>query len=174
MSPARQGGAQAHQSAFLFADLVGFTAYTEAHGDEAAADLAAAFCDRVCALNHGHDAEDVKTLGDACMIYAPDAADAIALALEIVTTIGPENQLPRVRVGIDYGSAARRNDDWFGTTVNRASRIVALAAEGTALATEHAKAAAGAMPGVEFLPRGEASLKGLSQPVRLFELRRAA
>lgn len=158
---------------FLFADLVGFTAFTEARGDEAAADLAARFCDRVCELNRGHEAEDVKTLGDACMIYVPVAAEAVHLALDIVTTIGPANQLPRVRVGLDWGPAVRRDDDWFGATVNRASRVVGIAKEGTALATERARAAAGAVPGVEFVPCGDASLKGISSPVRVFELRRA-
>lgn len=156
---------------FLFADLVGFTAFTEARGDEAAADLAAAFCERVCELNRGHEAEDVKTLGDACMIRAPVAADAVHLALDIVTTIGPESQLPRVRVGLDWGPAVRRNGDWFGATVNRASRVVGIAEEGTALATERARAAAGAVPGVEFAPRGDALLKGIASPVSVFELR---
>ena len=32
---------------FLFADLAGFTALTEAHGDEEAADLVGAFCSEV-------------------------------------------------------------------------------------------------------------------------------
>lgn len=161
---------QADQSAFLFADLVGFTAYTEAHGDQAAADIAAAFCDRVCDINRGHEADDVKTLGDACMIYVPSATDAAELALEIVTTIGPENQLPRVRVGVDYGSAVRRDDDWFGRTVNRASRVVSVAAEGRAVATAAVRDAA-ADAAVEFVDLGAISLKGISAPVDLYELR---
>ena len=59
------------QATFLFADLAGFTTLTERDGDEAAADLALAFCDRVCELNRGHHAEDVKTLGDASMVISP-------------------------------------------------------------------------------------------------------
>lgn len=54
----------------MFADLVGSTAFTEAHGDEAGADLAEEFCARICELNESHAAEEVKTLGDACMIRA--------------------------------------------------------------------------------------------------------
>ena len=46
-------GADARQT-FLFADLAGFTALTEAHGDEHAADLAERFCDAVCELLLGY------------------------------------------------------------------------------------------------------------------------
>jgi class 3 adenylate cyclase len=35
---------------FVFADLAGYTALTEAHGDEHAADVAEGFCRRVRAL----------------------------------------------------------------------------------------------------------------------------
>jgi YHS domain-containing protein len=38
------------QHTFLFADLAGFTALTEAHGDEEAADLAGEFVDAIRAL----------------------------------------------------------------------------------------------------------------------------
>jgi adenylate cyclase len=35
------------QATFVFADIAGFSALTEAHGDERAADLVAQFCDTV-------------------------------------------------------------------------------------------------------------------------------
>ncbi|HZA90202.1 MAG TPA: hypothetical protein VE401_08200 [Solirubrobacterales bacterium] len=43
-----------HVHTFLFADLAGFTALTEAHGDEEAAELAAEFCTRVRRLLPDH------------------------------------------------------------------------------------------------------------------------
>lgn len=75
--------------AFVFTDLVGFTSFTELHGDQAAADLAEQFCARVSEINEGHDAEDVKTLGDGCMIHVPDAGCAAHLGLESVEALGP-------------------------------------------------------------------------------------
>lgn len=48
---------------FLFADLSGFTALTEAHGDEQAADLVGGFCVAVRRLLAAHQAQEVKTIG---------------------------------------------------------------------------------------------------------------
>lgn len=154
--------------AFMFADLVGFTAYTEERGDDAAADLALSFCHEICELNRGHQAEDVKMIGDACLIHAPDATIGIDLGLHIVDRIGPEHGFPGVRVGVDWGSAAERDGDWFGTTINVASRIVALAPEGALLVTERVREAATHLVGVSLIDQGARELRGLRDPIRLF------
>lgn len=64
---------------FIFADMSGFTALTEAHGDEAAADLVAAFSEAVGPRLRRRRAEEVKTIGDALMIRGQDTADSIKL-----------------------------------------------------------------------------------------------
>ena len=61
---------------FLFADLSGFTALTEAHGDEQAADLVGGFCVAVRQLLAAHQTQEVKTIGDALMLRTGDAAAA--------------------------------------------------------------------------------------------------
>ena len=53
---------------FLFADLAGFSALTEAHGDEDAADLVADFCDCVRDLLGEYDANEIKTIGDEVLL----------------------------------------------------------------------------------------------------------
>lgn len=153
---------------FLFADLVGFTAFTEDHGDEAAADLAEIFCVRVCELNEGHAAEEIKTLGDACMVRVPSTDCAVELGLEIVETVGPSQGLPRVRVGIDVGTAIERRGDWFGSTVNRAARVVAAAEEGSVLVTGAVRAAAPDVDLISYTPRGARRLAGIREPVELY------
>ena len=56
---------------FLFADIAGFTALTEAHGDDHAADLVANFCEAVRVLPE-YDARAVKSIGDAvCSSASP-------------------------------------------------------------------------------------------------------
>jgi adenylate cyclase len=67
---------------FVFADIAGFTALTEAHGDERAATLVADFCDAVRAELPA-DAAHVKTIGDALMLRVPDPGEAILLGLHI-------------------------------------------------------------------------------------------
>lgn len=54
---------------FLFADLAGFTALTETHGDDDAADVVARFYDLVHVSLVG-EARLIKTIGDAVMIVA--------------------------------------------------------------------------------------------------------
>jgi adenylate cyclase len=63
---------------FLFADIAGFTALTEVHGDEEAALLVAKFCDAVEAELPPFGGRRVKTIGDALMLRVPDPGRAIA------------------------------------------------------------------------------------------------
>jgi class 3 adenylate cyclase len=58
---------------FVFADLAGYTALTEEHGDEAAAQVAREFRRTMCALSREHGAWQVKSMGDGVMIWTPDA-----------------------------------------------------------------------------------------------------
>ena len=70
-------------STFLFADIAGFTALTEAHGDQEAAALVADFCAAIRAELPASGGSHVKTIGDAVMLSIPDPADAILLGLRI-------------------------------------------------------------------------------------------
>src|SRR3954447_12732338 len=73
---------------FLFVDLVGYTALTDEQGDEAAARVAREFRRTMCELSRDHGATQVKSMGDGVMIWAPDAAAAIALAAATVEDVG--------------------------------------------------------------------------------------
>ena len=75
--------AAATQHTFLFADLVGFTAFTERVGDEAAADVAVAFQTTTAHLAADYGCEVVKSLGDAVMVHGEDAVQVFALALRM-------------------------------------------------------------------------------------------
>jgi adenylate cyclase len=89
-------------------DLSGFTALTEAHGDEQAADLVGGFCVAVRRLLVEHQAHEVKTIGDALMLRSGDAAAAIRLGLCIVHDVGAQHGFPLVRVGMHTGPAVER------------------------------------------------------------------
>ena len=108
---------------FVFADLAGYSALTEAHGDEEAADAAADFFDTVRSLLPEHDAEEVKVIGDAVLLRVPDAAKAAGLGERIVFDHGMRHRALGVRVGMHTGTAIRRGGDWFGSAVNIASRV---------------------------------------------------
>ena len=157
---------------FLFADLAGFTAFTEAHGDERAADLVAAFCGALRGLLPDHRAEEVKAIGDAMMLRSPDAGLAIELGLRAVHDVGAQHGVPGVRVGMHTGHAVERKGDWYGATVNVAARVTDVAGGGEVVATE-ATIEAGRPHGIELRARGRHRLRNVAEPVAIFTVLRA-
>lgn len=154
---------------FLFADLAGFTALTEAMGDEEAANLVADFCSAVGDLLPERGAEQVKSIGDALMIRASDAAEAVRLGLAIVNEVGGQHYFPTVRVGMHTGDAVERDGDWFGATVNTAARVSGVAAGDEVLLTDATRTAAGSLPDVELREHGRRSLRNVAEPVLLYQ-----
>jgi class 3 adenylate cyclase/YHS domain-containing protein len=152
---------------FVFADLAGYTALTEAHGDEHAADAAAEFFEAVRALLPEHDAEEVKVIGDAVLLRVVDAAQAAGLAERVVCEHGTRHRALGVRVGMHTGTAVRRGNDWFGSAVNIASRIADQANAGEILCSEATRSALG--PAVPLRARGERKFRNLVEPVPLYE-----
>ena len=146
---------------FVFADLAGYSALTEAHGDEEAADAASGFFEIVRSLLAEHGAEEVKVIGDAVLLRAPDAAPAAGLAERIVCDHGTRHRALGVRVGMHTGTAVRRGDDWFGSAVNIAARIADMARAGEILCSAATREALG--PAVPLRAAGRA---GVEEPRR--------
>jgi len=159
---------------FLFADIAGFTALTEAHGDEAAIELVIAFSETVDAELPQVAGEHVKTIGDALMLRVPDPADAVRLGLWITHDAMREHGSPAVRVGLHHGEAIARNGDYFGACVNLAARVSSAAAGGEVLVTGQTAALVPDMEGVIFESRGRKSLRNVSEPIELFAVLRTA
>ena len=156
------------QATFLFADIAGFTALTEAHGDEHAVQLVEEFGNVVQAELPRVDGEYVKAVGDALMLRVPDPADAVRLGLWITRNAMSGHQAPSVRVGGNYGSAVERSGDYFGTTINVAARVSALAAGGELLVTGQTAALAPDLEGVLYESRGRQVLRNVAEPVEIF------
>jgi adenylate cyclase len=152
---------------FVFADLAGYTALTEAHGDEEAADAASDFFATVRSLLPDHDAEELKVIGDAVLLRVPDAAKAAGLAERIVCEHGTRHRALGVRVGMHTGSAVRRGGDWFGSALNIASRVADLADAGDVLCSGVTKQALG--PAVPLRARGAHRFKNLVEPIAVYE-----
>ena len=152
----------------MFADLAGFTALTEAHGDDDAADLAVDFARRVRDKVASRDGELVKTIGDAVMVRMDAAASAVALGLEIVGGLMADHGEPMVRVGMHTGPASERDGDFFGASVNLAARIAAFAGGGQVVLSAAARDAAGSIEGARFVPLGTRRLRNASEPVGLY------
>ena len=153
---------------FLFADLAGYTALTEVHGDEEAVRLIDDYGNEVRALLSTFDAHEVKSIGDALLVRVPRADAAVRLGLRTTSEIGSRHGFPAVRVGMHHGPAIERDGDYFGRTVNIAARVAALATGGEVLVTEETAKAAGRMEAVRFIGHGRYALKGIDKPLAVY------
>ncbi|HEV2813032.1 MAG TPA: adenylate/guanylate cyclase domain-containing protein [Solirubrobacteraceae bacterium] len=158
---------------FVFADIAGFTALTEAHGDEQAAALVADFCRAVRAELPASGGTQVKTIGDALMLSIPDPAAAILLGLRITHELMLGHGAPAVRVGMHHGTAVEQDGDYFGAAVNLAARVSAEAGGGEVLLTGETAGRAPQLEGVLYEPRGRRELRNVREPVELFAAVRA-
>jgi adenylate cyclase len=111
----------------------------------------------------------VKQIGDAVMLVSPDANELVASALALVDASDGE-ELPAIRAGIAVGPAVNRWGDWYGSTVNVASRLTTRARPASVLTTEAVRAAAS--DGYEWSFAGDKRLKGLSTALPTYRVRR--
>ena len=161
---------QGHHT-FLFADLAGFAALTEAHGDEMAADAASDFALRIRRLLPTFGAEQIKTIGDAVMVRVTEPCAAVDLAVRLMRDLGAQHGALAVRVGVHTGPAVQRDGDWFGATVNLAARVAAVAKSGEILLTEPTYgAAAPALHGLHLERRPGQRFKNIAEAVTVYAL----
>lgn len=152
---------------FVFADIAGFTALTEMHGDEEAAEVVARFCDAVQAELPGSGGTHVKTIGDALMLRVPDPGSAVLLGLRIAHDVMHGHGAPAVRVGLHHGPAIERDADYFGAAVNLAARVSAAATGGEVLLTAQTAEMAPDLDGVLYESRGCQTLRNVRDPVEM-------
>ena len=144
-----------------FADLVGFTALSQQVDDNDLATIVDRFetaaYDTIAALG----GRVVKMIGDEVMFVAEDLAAGARIALSLAEVYGDDETLPDVRVGLAYGPVLSREGDYFGATVNLASRIVNIAYAGTAVVSDDIHQALEDDPAFEWKAMRPRRLKGI-------------
>lgn len=154
-----------------FADLVGFTRL----GEEVPAEELGQLANRLADLARDVAVPPVrfiKTIGDAVMFVCTDPAPLLDAVIKLVEITDSDNDFPRLRAGIAGGSAVSRAGDWFGSPVNLASRVTAVARPGAVLAAESTRDELGDDAGFSWSLAGGRHLKGIKGEVRLFRARR--
>jgi len=157
----------------LFADIVDSTALTERLGDadfrKKARDLDGAL--RTIIRDNAGTPIEGKLLGDGVLAVFSGARQAIEAALACGRA-GDEGGLP-LHLGVHAGDVIRESDadgrsNVYGGAVNIASRISGLSAPGEVLVSETVRSLARTSAGVRFEDRGEQSLKGVGEAVRVW------
>lgn len=153
---------------FVFADLAGYTALTDAHGDRHAAEVAREFYAVIESLTDGRSAQIVKTLGDGVLIRFDRADEAVVTAIDIVRLSCEAPGGLAVRVGAHRGTAVQIEQDWFGATVNLASRIADAAEKFQVVISDDVRIALPEALVENWSFMGERRLKHVARPVRLY------
>ncbi len=137
------GSGAAGTNGFLFCDLRGYTAFVEARGDQAAADLLATYRALVRAAIATHAGAEIKTEGDSVYVVFPAASAAVEAGLEIVAAAAEASTRDapiRVGVGVHAGETVATTEGLVGGAVNIAARVCAKAQAGEVLVTDTVRA----------------------------------
>ena len=150
-----------------FADLVGFTRLGGAVEAEELGDVVGRFSELASGVASA-PVRLVKTIGDAAMLVSRDTGALVGAALALVEAV-EANDLPVVRAGVAWGSTMFRAGDYYGHSVNLASRITGIARPGSVLCTKEVRdAASGAF---DWSFAGRHHIKGIGEAVPLYRAR---
>jgi adenylate cyclase len=155
-----------------FADLVGFTRLSRQLEDADLAALVERFESVSADVIAANGATLVKTVGDEILFVSDNAATAAGTALDLHDAHARDPDVPEMRIGLASGPVLRRMGDVFGSTVNLASRLTALARPDATLVDASTAAQLSVIPGCALRQLAPRRVRGLGV-IRVFELTRA-
>ena len=187
---ARLGSGEEREVTVLFADLSGFTSYSERHAPTEVVELLNAVWTAAVPVVAAEDGLIENFTGDGLLVIfnavgdQPDHAQRAARvalglrdAIEALGTQRPE-EMPRFHIGINtgpafvgsVGAAGRRSFGAIGDTTNLGSRLLGAAGPGEIVVGEATWARLGGIVGG--VPLEPLRLKGKREPVRAWRLER--
>jgi class 3 adenylate cyclase len=158
----------------LFTDVTGSTAMQTRLGDDAARAIVRAHDAAVRQGLGDFNGREVKHTGDGMMAAFGSAADAVHCALAVKRDIATYNDTHQgeellVRFGLNAGEPIAEDDDLFGLSVTLAARIGDWGEPGQVLCSNVVRELL-LGKGFAFTSVGSAELKGLDEPVPLYEV----
>ena len=162
----------------LFADLVGFTPWSESRDAEEAREMLTRYFETCRTLITRYGGTVEKFIGDAVMAVwgtptatETDSERAVRAALDLVAAVPDLDPALQARAGVLTGEAAVTIDSEgqgmvAGDMVNTASRIQSSAAPGTVLVGPATRRATG--QAIVYESAGESELKGKTAPLELW------
>jgi YVTN family beta-propeller protein len=158
---------------FLFTDIEGSTRLLEALGDEYATILT----DHQRLMRDAfarHEGREIDTQGDAFFVAFPTPRDAILSAIEAHRALRdhgwPDDLQVKVRIGMDTGPAALRQDRYTGRAVHRAARVSAAGHGGQTLVSDASERLLETRDGFSLRDLGLRRLKDIDGGVRIYQV----
>jgi len=161
----------------VFTDIVGYTESVSKLSRKENAELLAHHNDTLYPIIRRFEGRVVKTIGDALLIVFRSPTDAMLCAMAMQDSLfdanrsmPPEKQL-HIRVAASLGEVRLENNDIFGEPVNTTSRIENITPQDEIYLSDavYMAMSKAEVPCVEV---GLKTLKGISEPVRIWQIPR--
>ena len=161
-------------SALLVADLVGYVGKMRADETSTFHQVREDFDTLFVPKVRSHRGRVVKTMGDGLLAEFPSVVDSVNCAIAIqkaaaARNAGVKKQPPfQYRIGIDLGDVIIDRNDVFGTGVNVASRLQAMAEPGSILLSGEAYRHVKGKTKTDFEDLGARELKEIGEPIHVY------
>ena len=161
-------------AAILAADVVGFSSLMEADETQTFANIKRLFNEVIEPQVHQHKGRVFKQLGDGFLVEFASVVNAVRCAIAIQTEMSvwraiDEGDL-KLRIGVNLGDIIVDGDDVYGSGVNLASRLEAMAEPGGICVTAQAYDQLRSVLDAVYEDIGEQTFKNIAQPVRVYKV----
>ncbi len=159
----------------LFTDIAGSSALSSRYGDEKAHEVRRAHDRIVREALATYRGKEVKHTGDGIMAAFAMASHSLDCSITIQRGIAAYNEehseLPfAIYIGLNAGEPIAENEDLFGTSVDLAARICDFADPDQILASDVVRQLVAGKHYL-FADHGTSELRGMEDPIRLWEVR---
>ncbi|WP_236865887.1 adenylate/guanylate cyclase domain-containing protein [Brevibacterium daeguense] len=146
-----------------FVDLVSYTRLSQQMEPKQLAFMVKRFQDLAYNIVATGGGRVIKTVGDEVFFAAETPHAGAEIALTLQEEIREDVQLPKARVGFAWGKVLSRLGDIFGSTVNLAARLTAVADPGTVVTDSETANVIQRTDAYEFTERRTITLQGLGE-----------
>lgn len=160
-------------ASIMFTDIVNSSPIASAIGDREWSGIVATHFDDLRVAIEAQGGQFVKSLGDGTMSSFASARSALTAAKIIQERLTIQVKEPKInlRIGIHTGDVVHSGEDFFGTVVNKAARITAVAGAGEIYLSDITQAVVGSGPDFAFSAPTTVTLKGLEGDHRVVFLK---
>ncbi|HEV7329469.1 MAG TPA: adenylate/guanylate cyclase domain-containing protein [Flavisolibacter sp.] len=153
----------------LMADLSGYTAMTEVHGDRTAMHVIDTYL-QIAQRSLVGESILFERVGDQIVIISEFADDLANTALELLQNTKAESHFLSIHAGLHYGTVLENKGHFFGSTINLAARLATRAKENKILCSQDFIDALCTPDSFKMVPQGMIRFKNVRESKAIFEL----
>ncbi len=161
-------------AAILATDVVGFSSLMEADETRTFANIKRLFNEVIEPQVHQHKGRVFKQLGDGFLVEFASVVNAVRCAIAIQTEMrvwrGADETELQLRIGVNLGDIIVDGEDVYGSGVNLASRLEAMAEPGGICITAQAYDQLRSVLDAVYEDIGEQTFKNIAKPVRVYKV----